>query len=102
MKKFILTLSYVLGLCLMAPTMSSCSNENLNEILAALQIGYREDHGECVSRIEAFQKESGEIRCLGFSCHDTPEFLDRVLEENPYFEFVQLHYAFTLYAQRAL
>uniref|UniRef100_UPI0025940507 aldo/keto reductase n=1 Tax=uncultured Eubacterium sp. TaxID=165185 RepID=UPI0025940507 len=29
-------------------------------------------------------------RCLGFSCHDTPEFLDRVLEENPYFEFVQL------------
>ena len=36
------------------------------------------------------KKESGEIRCLGFSCHDTPEFLDRVLEENPYFEFVQL------------
>ena len=36
------------------------------------------------------KRKSGEIRCLGFSCHDTPEFLDRVLTENPYFEFVQL------------
>lgn len=36
------------------------------------------------------KKESGEIRCLGFSCHDTPEYLDRILTENPFFEFVQL------------
>lgn len=36
------------------------------------------------------KKESGEIRCLGFSCHDTPEYLDQVLTENPFFEFVQL------------
>lgn len=36
------------------------------------------------------KRSSGEIKCLGFSCHDTPEFLDKVLTENPYFEFVQL------------
>ncbi|MBQ4474048.1 MAG: aldo/keto reductase [Lachnospiraceae bacterium] len=36
------------------------------------------------------KRAEGEIRCLGFSCHDTPEFLDRVLTENPFFEFVQL------------
>lgn len=36
------------------------------------------------------KRESGEISCLGFSCHDTPEFLDQVLTENPFFEFVQL------------
>lgn len=36
------------------------------------------------------KRESGEIKCLGVSCHDTPEFIDRMLTENPYFEFVQL------------
>ena len=36
------------------------------------------------------KREEGEIRCLGFSFHDTAEFLDKVLTENPFFEFVQL------------
>ena len=36
------------------------------------------------------KRKSGEIRCLGFSCHDSAEVLDRILQENPYFEFVQL------------
>ncbi|MBR1634463.1 MAG: aldo/keto reductase [Lachnospiraceae bacterium] len=36
------------------------------------------------------KKEAGEIKCLGFSCHDNAEFLDEVLTENPFFEFVQL------------
>lgn len=36
------------------------------------------------------KKAAGEIRTLGFSCHDTPEHLDRVLTECPFFEFVQL------------
>ena len=36
------------------------------------------------------KKESGEIKCLGFSCHDTPEFLDDILTKYPFFEFVQL------------
>ena len=36
------------------------------------------------------KRSSGEIKCLGFSCHDSAEFLDRVLTENPFFEFVQL------------
>lgn len=42
--------------------------------------------------IEFLQKkrESGEIRCLGFSIHDTPEFLDKILTLYPFFEFVQL------------
>ena len=36
------------------------------------------------------KKEEGEIKCLGFSCHDNAGFLDQVLTENPFFEFVQL------------
>ena len=36
------------------------------------------------------KREEGEIRCLGFSFHDTAAFLDKVLTENPFFEFVQL------------
>ena len=36
------------------------------------------------------KRAAGEIRCLGFSCHDTAEYLDRVLTECPFFEFVQL------------
>ena len=36
------------------------------------------------------KRASGEIRKLGFSCHDTADFLDRVLTECPWFEFVQL------------
>ena len=36
------------------------------------------------------KKEAGEIRTLGFSCHDSAEYLDRVLTECPFFEFVQL------------
>ena len=36
------------------------------------------------------KRAAGEIRRLGFSCHDTAEFLDRVLTECPWFEFVQL------------
>ena len=36
------------------------------------------------------KRASGEIRCLGFSYHDTPEFLDELLTKHPFFEFVQL------------
>ena len=36
------------------------------------------------------KRAAGEIRCLGFSCHDTPEFLDDILTKHPFFEFVQL------------
>lgn len=36
------------------------------------------------------KREQGDIRCLGFSFHDTAAFLDKVLTENPWFEFVQL------------
>ena len=51
-----------------------------------------------VSRYEEFgiwdfvreQKEAGLIRHLGFSFHDSPELLDRLLTEHPEVEFVQL------------
>ncbi len=36
------------------------------------------------------KRDEGEIRCLGFSFHDSADVLDRILDENPFFEFVQL------------
>ena len=36
------------------------------------------------------RQAAGEIRTLGFSCHDSAEYLDRVLTECPFFQFVQL------------
>ncbi len=36
------------------------------------------------------KRSGGEIRRLGFSCHDNAEYLDRVLTECPFFEFVQI------------
>ena len=36
------------------------------------------------------QKEAGTIKHFGFSFHDTPELLDRVLTDHPEMEFVQL------------
>ncbi len=36
------------------------------------------------------KKKKGEICHLGFSFHDTAEYLDKILTENPDFEFVQL------------
>ncbi len=35
-------------------------------------------------------KEEGKIRKLGFSCHDTGDFVDRTFNEFPQLEFVQL------------
>ena len=36
------------------------------------------------------KKKSGKVRTIGFSFHDTPELLDRILTEYPFFDFVQL------------
>ena len=36
------------------------------------------------------KKARGLVRHIGFSCHDTPEFLDKALTEHPEFEFVLL------------
>ena len=35
-------------------------------------------------------KKQGKIKNIGFSFHDTPEFLDQVLTEHPEVDFVQL------------
>ncbi len=35
-------------------------------------------------------KAEGKVRHIGFSVHDTPEFIDQVLNEHPEVEFVQL------------
>lgn len=47
------------------------------------------------TELECFQwlqekKEQGLVRHMGFSFHDSAEFLDQVLTEHPEFEFVQL------------
>ena len=43
----------------------------------------------CVKRLEELKAE-GKIKYLGFSFHDSPEFLEKVLTEHPEAEFVQL------------
>lgn len=42
-------------------------------------------------------KEEGKIRHLGFSFHDTPETLDKILTEKPFVEFVQLQFNYLDY-----
>lgn len=44
---------------------------------------------DCFSWIREL-KAKGLARKIGFSFHDTAEFLDKVLTEHPYFDFVQL------------
>lgn len=36
------------------------------------------------------KKDAGLVRHIGFSCHDSAEFLDKILTEHPEIEFVQL------------
>lgn len=38
----------------------------------------------------ADKKKQGKVKNIGFSFHDTPELLDKVLKENPEVDFVQL------------
>ncbi|MDD3403145.1 MAG: aldo/keto reductase [Hespellia sp.] len=50
---------------------------------------------ETYNKMECFswlmdKKEQGLVKHMGFSFHDGPELLDRVLTEHPEFEFVQL------------
>lgn len=42
-------------------------------------------------------KEEGYIKHVGFSFHDTAEFLDMILTENPFVEFVQLQFNYIDY-----
>ncbi len=44
---------------------------------------------DCFTWIQE-KKRKGEIRHMGFSFHDSADFLDKVLTEHPEFEFVQL------------
>ena len=43
----------------------------------------------CFDFIKQMKKE-GKIKYIGFSFHDTPEFLDQVLNEHPEVDFIQL------------
>ena len=53
---------------------------------------------ECIDKCREFDtfnflrelKRQGRIKHFGFSCHDTPEFVDMILTENPDIDFVQL------------
>ena len=50
-------------------------------------------HVRCRSFAELQKlKEQGKIRHIGFSFHDQPEFLEKVLQENPEVEVVQLQF----------
>ena len=50
-------------------------------------------HMRCRSFAELQKlKEQGKIRHIGFSFHDQPEFLEKVLQENPEVEVVQLQF----------
>ncbi len=50
------------------------------------------DHfNDCKAYEEAFKlKEEGYIKHVGFSFHDSPEFLEKILNDHPEVEFVQL------------
>ncbi len=47
------------------------------------------DRNDCWTFCEKLKRE-GKIKHFGFSLHDTPEFLDKVLTEHPEVDFVQL------------
>ncbi len=47
------------------------------------------NHLDCFTWIQE-KKEKGLVKTIGFSFHDGPELLDKVLTEHPEFEFVQL------------
>ncbi len=54
-----------------------------------------EDHYKIYTKLDCFEwikekKAQGLVKHIGFSCHDTADFLDRALTEHPEFEFVQL------------
>ncbi|MEE1086997.1 MAG: aldo/keto reductase [Schaedlerella sp.] len=55
----------------------------------------REEHYKIYEELDCFnwikeKKEQGLVKKIGFSFHDTAEFLDKVLTEHPEMEFVQL------------
>ncbi len=52
-------------------------------------------HKEKFTKIDSFnfirkKKSEGKIRHIGISCHDSPEFLEKMLKEHSEIEFVQL------------
>lgn len=54
---------------------------------------YYEHFKACDAYDEAFRlKEKGKIRHVGLSFHDTPDFLDLLLTENPQIEVVQIQF----------
>jgi hypothetical protein len=55
----------------------------------------REEHYEIYKKLDCFnwlaqKKEEGLVKKIGFSFHDSADFLDKVLTEHPEMEFVQL------------
>ena len=60
-------------------------------LLHALRnLNYRKYERQKLWEFAAEEKEKGRIRHLGFSFHDSPELLDRILTDHPEVEFVQL------------
>lgn len=57
-----------------------------------------EKFSRCKAYETAFQlKEEGKIKHVGFSFHDSPELLDKILSDHPALEFVQIQFNYLDY-----
>lgn len=79
--------------------LSACGVEYFDFYLMHTQHSGNYGHyQECEAYEEAFRlKEAGKIRHVGISFHDSAEFLDKLLTENPKIEVVQLQFNYVDY-----
>ena len=62
-------------------------------LLHAQHRGNYDKYKKCKAYEKAMQyKKEGKVRHIGISFHDSPEFLDKILTENPCIEIVQLQF----------
>ncbi len=71
-----------------------CGVEYFDFLLLHAQCkGNYDKYKKCRAYEKAVQyKEEGKVRHIGISFHDSPEFLDKILTENPCIEIVQLQF----------
>lgn len=79
--------------------LQSCGVGYFDFYLMHAQSSRNYDHyKECGAYEEAFRlKDAGKIRHVGLSFHDSAEFLDKLLTENPRIEVVQLQFNYVDY-----
>lgn len=79
--------------------LASCGVEYFDfYLMHAQNASNYEKYKSCHAYEEAFRlKEAGKIRHVGISFHDSAEFLDKILTENPGVEVVQLQFNYVDY-----